>query len=379
MKSQAKTSSKSRLYHLDNLRIFLTILVILHHASIAYGGSGDWPVHDPTVDDFSPILFTFFTAVNQSYFMSAFFLLAGYFTPRSLEHKGAGSFLKDRLIRLGIPLLIYTTLIINLNQLLLRVWMDGQPFRWVVDYNPGHLWFLQALLLFAVVYVVYRTWSDRASSSPHFQYFQDRYPPNQVLIWSIVVLALLTFGVRVAVPIGEWVIGFQLAHFVHYIFSFFVGILAYRGDWFNRLKGTQARRWGIVALVLLPLFFVVAIGGGALEGDAALAKFMGGMHWQSFVYTFWESAMFISVVTFILYYFRERFNQTGPRAKSMAASVYTVYIIHQTLLIALNILFLPVGIPTVFKFVVVSLIMVPLCFWLATWIRKIPYADRVLG
>jgi glucan biosynthesis protein C len=38
-------------------------------------------------------------------------LIAGYFTPGSHNRKGAGPFLRDRLVRLGIPLLIYDSLI----------------------------------------------------------------------------------------------------------------------------------------------------------------------------------------------------------------------------------------------------------------------------
>lgn len=379
MSAASTPSSMKRLFHLDNLRVYLTLLVILHHASIVYGGSGDFPVKDPAVDEISPIFLTFFTAVNQSYFMSAFFLLAGYFTPRSLENKGARSFLTDRLIRLGIPLLVYTTLIININQLLIGVWMLGRPFRWWLAYEPGHLWFLQALLLFAVIYVLYRLWSDRQSTTPWLQFWTDRFPPNRSLVISIIALALLTWVVRIRFLIGEWDFGFQLGHFVHYSFAFYVGILAYRGDWFNRLERGQARGWGIVALTTLPFFFVLAILGGALESDAALAKFLGGPTWQSLSYALWESIMFIAVLTFLLYLFRERFSRAGPLLRSMAKSVYTVYIIHQTLLIGLGVLLLPLAIPTVLKFVMVSLIMVPLCFVLAGLIRRIPSADRVLG
>jgi glucan biosynthesis protein C len=380
MKTQLDARSGSRLFYLDNLRVFLTVLVILHHASIAYGGSGDWPVKDPGGDELSPIFLTFFTAVNQSYFMSAFFLLAGYFTPRSLEQKGARSFLRDRLIRLGVPILVYSTLIFNLNQVLWGVWMRGQPFRWIVSYEPGHLWFLQALLLFAVIYMLYRVWADRNTTKQRWQFYADRFPPNRVLIFSIVLLTALTFVMRIRFPVGKWVFpGFQLAHFVHYTFSFFVGILAFRGDWFNRLGRDQARRWGIVALVMLPLFFVQAILGGALEGDAALARFLGGLHWQSLAYVFWESVMLIAVLTFLLHFFRERFSGASPLLRSMAASVYTVYIIHQTVLVAFNILFLSVDIPTIVKLPVVSLIVVPLCFGLAALVRRIPYARRVLG
>ena len=145
-----------RFFYLDNLRIYLTILVILHHATLAYGGNGDWGVRDVITDEISPILFTFFNALNQSYFMTAFFLLAGYFTPRSLERKGSKNFLVDRIIRLGIPLLVYTTLIINLNIFMITKWYLEVPFQFVWSYIPGHLWFLQLLFIFALIYVIFK-------------------------------------------------------------------------------------------------------------------------------------------------------------------------------------------------------------------------------
>jgi len=244
MQAKSIAPSTSRLSYLDNIRIFLTALVIAHHASLAFGGGGSWAVSDPGKNEITSIILTYFTAVNQTYFMSAFFLLAGYFTPRSLEKKGSGSFLVDRLIRLGIPLLVYTTLIINLNRYLVQVVWLNQPFTWLWAYNPGHLWFLVALLLFAVVYVVYRIFADRDPEHKRFQYFTDRFPSNRALIASIALLAILTFVVRIFIPIGEWIGGIQPAHFVHYIFCFFVGILAYRGDWFSRLQKSQAKPWG---------------------------------------------------------------------------------------------------------------------------------------
>ena len=379
MKTQSDPKSGSRLAYLDNMRIYLIILLIVHHSSIAFGGGGDWPVEDPSVNEINEAFLTFFTVVNQSYFMSAFFLLAGYFTPRSLEKKGPTSFLSDRLTRLGIPLLVYTTLIININQFLVQVVWLKEPFTWLWEYNPGHLWFLQALLLFAVIYVIYRGFSDRYRSQKRSQVYPDRFPSNRALIFTIVVLAILTFMVRIFVPIGEWVGGFQLAHFVHYIFCFFIGILAYRGDWFSRLQKSQALPWGIVALVVLPLFLVIAVLGGTLEGDEQAAKLVGGLHWQSFAYSIWESIMLIAVLTFLLYFFREHFSRAGALAITLAASVYTVYIIHQTLVTAVDIMFIPMSIPTIVKFVFVSIISVPLCFGLAILIRKIPYTQWVLG
>ena len=93
----------------------------------------------------------------------------------------------------------------------------------------------------------------------------------------------------------------------------------------------------------------------------------------------WETIMMVSIIIFLLYFFREKLNHTGAVLAIMAASVYTVYIIHQTVLYALNIIFLDVPIPSFMKFVAVALIGVPLCFVLAYLIRKFPYAKRVLG
>ena len=44
--------------------------------------------------------------------MGLLFLIAGYFTPRAYDRKGAGPFLIDRLKRLGIPLLFYEVVIL---------------------------------------------------------------------------------------------------------------------------------------------------------------------------------------------------------------------------------------------------------------------------
>jgi glucan biosynthesis protein C len=43
--------------------------------------------------------------------LGLFFMIAGYFTPRAYDRRGAGAFLVDRLKRLGIPLLFYEVII----------------------------------------------------------------------------------------------------------------------------------------------------------------------------------------------------------------------------------------------------------------------------
>jgi glucan biosynthesis protein C len=337
------TTAPSRLLYLDNYRILLTILVILHHAALAYGGSGAWGFTEGATDSASPYLLSFF--------MSAFFFLAGYFTPRSLDRKGTGRFVLDRLIRLGVPLIVYTLLVRNLNRCILHVLVGNVPSRWVLGYDPDHLWFVQTLLVFSLLTVFVRILTGKHATRSHVL-FEDRFPRNRTLLAATGVLAGLTFAVRIAMPVGRWFLRVQPAHFVHYVFSFTVGTLACRGKWLTHLSWRTGRRWGWVALGMAPAFAVLFISGGALESDANIALFMGGLRWQALGYALWESVMVIAMNVFLISLFGQRLNRSGTIAGPMAKGVYTVYIIHVTILLAIQGLLYGVAIPSILKFVV---------------------------
>ena len=98
----------SRLHFIDNRRSALIILVVLHHLALTYGAGAFWYYVEPPWN--GPVAFLVllvFILINQSWFMGALFLISGYFTPGSFEHKGPGSFLKDRTVRLGLPLVVF--------------------------------------------------------------------------------------------------------------------------------------------------------------------------------------------------------------------------------------------------------------------------------
>jgi hypothetical protein len=91
---------RARLDYLDALKVALTALVIAHYVGQAYGPTGGlWPVSNP---EQAPILGSFF-AVTASFFMGLFFLVSALFVPASFDCKGSATFLKDRLVRLGVP------------------------------------------------------------------------------------------------------------------------------------------------------------------------------------------------------------------------------------------------------------------------------------
>ena len=79
---KAVAERTSRLVFIDHMRAALVILVVLHHLALVYGGIPPFYYLEPPTDNpLVGLVFLLFVLVNQAWFMGAFFLLAGYFTP----------------------------------------------------------------------------------------------------------------------------------------------------------------------------------------------------------------------------------------------------------------------------------------------------------
>lgn len=87
--------SDTRVVVFDWVRVWVTLLVVHHHASLAYTGSPyrRWYV----LDERGTIVFDAIVRVIGPFAMPAFFLLAGYLTARSLRPRPG--FLDDGWVR----------------------------------------------------------------------------------------------------------------------------------------------------------------------------------------------------------------------------------------------------------------------------------------
>ena len=95
----------------DNLRVLVIAVVVVWHTATAYLGGSDWYYVDRATS--KAWVTAFFPASVISLFaLGPLFLVAGWFSARSLAHKGAGAFARTRLLRLGVPLIIFI-LVIN--------------------------------------------------------------------------------------------------------------------------------------------------------------------------------------------------------------------------------------------------------------------------
>lgn len=370
-----------RLLFADHLRAALTVLVVTHHLVLNFllGPRA----HASAVAQAAGGLFTM---LDQAFFMGLFFLLAAYFLPPALDRKGTRNFLRDRFVRLFIPLAVYYAVISQVNAIDAYV-LDGTPFTWqsyLAHARADHLWFVQLLLIFVCAYA---GWTAITGHRNRPDVEEGLLPRARTIAAFALVLAAALFLIRLWFPVlagfapggSEPVIAI-LGFFTpsaydlpQYIGLFIAGIVAYRRGWLQAFPGSAGVAGLVAALVatvvLLP---VVAVGG------FDTLQFTGGWHWQSFVYCLWEAIYCIGICLALITFFRRHFDRPGRVWSFLSRQAYLVYIIHLPLITCVVVAFTLLGVPGTVWFPLSLVVVPPLCFALAFAIRKLPGASRVV-
>ncbi len=368
-----------KLFYIDNIRILLTILVVLHHACVTYGASGGWYYKEATQNLGALIPMTIFVSLNQSFFMGFFFLLAAFFTYSSYRRKGAGKFLAERLTRLGIPLIFYSFVLSPFLSFLVYHFGNGHQISYLqylrifdnwIDF--GVLWFVAALLVFTLVYVfcrrIFRKWTQKPLL----------VPGTGTILLTAAIIGLVTFLVRVMFPVG-WVLkplGFQIGHFPQYIALYTAGLLASKNNWLEQLPvgmGKQMFRIAIAALLFFPIFYLIN-----RKFNIPMEWFSGGFNWLALLYAVWEQCTGISIIMAFLCIGKQRWNTWTPMLGHLSRCAFAVYILHPLALIALSLALRSWTSDPALKLLLVAPLGLACAFLSALLILMLPGVKRII-
>ena len=389
--AEARPASSSHLWYIDNLRMVIITLVVLMHVAATYGaGEAAWFYHEPGDKNIAVYaIMMLLGGIGSAFTMGLLFLIAGYFTPRAYDRKGAGPFLLDRFKRLGIPLLVFEVVVLQLVNYPVDVHNGGtrsigqylvDHFRGLKSIGDGPVWFLVELLIFCIFYAVWRLVADRVSLRAKADQRGETNPPGN---WTIATFALgigiVTFIVRIWALVGVYYepLHLELAHAPQYVALFIVGMVAYRRNWLARFTDTQVRPWRWIALLFILLMLPLVVAAGALSGELD-PQGAGGLNWLSLAYSLWEGFMCVSMVIVVLAWFRQRFNHQSRLAKVMSDNCFAVYVIHPLIVVWLTLALSGLQMNLSLKYLLVAPLAVTLCYGVAYLIRKIPFMKSVL-
>lgn len=386
----------------DLARVVLTLLVIAHHAVLAYhlyappAGAftrenliwGAFPVVDaarsPGVDAL--------TLWNDAFFMAMFFLLAGAFVPSSLTRKGAGKFFLDRLVRLGIPFAVAAAVLAPLAYYpayLQRAEATGNPGFWnawlaLGVWPAGPAWFLWVLLAFsglaAVLWVgVPRAfgWLGRLGG-----WCQERPARAWGVFSAIAILSYLpTCGWVSPFHWGTWgpftvQTGRVLLYAAYFVFGCALGAgnRTAIGAWMQP-GGPLARRWiawqGVAGGVFVS-FVASLIVWVTLNGKGQPSTLVGVVATVLFALTG------VTTTFALLAYVARKPRSPGPVLASLARNAFGMYLVHYAIVTWLQWALLEVNAPGFVKAVAVTAAAIAASWAAAAGLRRVPGVGRIL-
>ncbi|TSD67888.1 acyltransferase [Inquilinus sp. KBS0705] len=375
----ALVQPKAKINYIDHLKVVLTVLVILHHTFITYGAPGGWYYTQKTTLLGALLPMTIFVSVNQAFFMGFFFFLSALFVPSSYDKKGPAKFITDRLIRLGIPLVFYSLILSPFLSYISYRWAEGHNITYLQYLSGfdgwisfGVLWFVLALLMFTLLYALYRGLSSHTIKAA-------KLPTAGRIILFAAGIGLITFLVRVFCPVGFEIkpLGFQPAHFTQYIAMFILGLIASRSKWINNADYKTGRRMRTIALLVIflgfPLFFIARKTIGF-----PVERFTVGFHWQQLWYAVWEQVVGFTIVTALLCIGKHKWNGYSAFMGKLSRSTFAVYIFHPLLVISLSVGLRNWAVDPALKLLVVAPLAVSLSFLLGLLLVKVPGVNKVV-
>lgn len=391
-------SSRSYNVSVGYLRAFVTLLVLAHHSMLAYHpfappppaslvAQPRWWEAFPIVDSARWSGFTLLVGFNDIFFMSLMFFLSGLFVWKSLVHKGAGTFAKDRWRRLGIPFLWAVALVSPLAysatyaQSAAHPTVGGFVQQWLSlgEWPSGPAWFIWVLLAFDwAAAFLFRLWPKWGEQLGRFSSNADRRPAR--FFWLMVAVCAVAY-VPLAVFVGPlswtgwnpWVL--QSSRPFLYFAWFLAGAAV--GAWglergLLAPDGKLARRWplwvgaAVLAFLLASAIVIISLSGHGAPSAWAIANGI------AFVLSCTASC-FCFLALFA------RFARTRVRAfDSLTANAYGMYLLHYALVAWLQYALLKTALPGVAKASLVFASVVALSWATTAALRRIPAVARVI-
>ena len=323
MKETATAVSSQRRYDIDWLRTLALALLIIYHTTISFQPWASF-IGFPQNDDTLELLWVFMALLNV-WRIPILFLISGMGVRFAMERRDWKALLKDRTIRILLPLVFGMFFIVPTF-----IYFILKHYGQTPQYAPalGHLWFLANIYAYVLLLL------------PIFFYLKNH--PNNFVLRALSALFRKPFMILlVALPVmlEAWLVDPEIfSAYAETTHGFWLGMICFfLGFLFITLKdvfwtAVSRIRWlalGIAFPLYLLRFLIFQF-----EGAPNMLIALESMCWM------------LAVVGFGSLYL----NKPSKSLSYFSGAVYPVYIIHMTVLFALLNVILPLDLPALVKF-----------------------------
>jgi glucan biosynthesis protein C len=373
---------RARLLYLDNLKVVLIALIIALHAFLGYVGVVEaWTysgVREATLHPAVEMVLLVVLSPFGFFLIALLFLVAGLLTPGSHDRKGGRRFVADRLLRLGVPFAVYVFLVQpTLVHAVEHPYGDAAG-SWWQEYlgaerqvDTGPLWFVGVLLVYSLAYAAWRRLRGPEGRPP-------RPPTARTLVASALVVAPLSFAVRLVYPYGGES-GFTDLNFWQWpacIAVFALGVRAAPHGWTRSVPGDLVRVSRLVTATGVVAMTVLLYVTGSRD---AVDDMLGGWHWAAVAFACTEAALVVFGPVWLLDLARRRLERRLPWGEQLGRSAYGAFMLQTVFLLGVAVALRPAAVPAEAKALVVALAAVAGSFT-AAWllVSRVPGVARIL-
>lgn len=314
-KALNSTLITKRKYYVDNIRAFCILLLFPYHTAMIYNNWGEAFYVNSKPND----LLSTFVAVVSPWWMPLLFVIAGMSSFYALSLRSAGEYVKERVKKLLIPLLVGLVTIIPLQTYIADIFhngYDGSFFEHYAVYftrftdlsgadggfTPGHLWFM--LYLFVVSMVLLPFMKKFVQENMQYKFDKMNYAG---LFCLFIVVLLCTPILEIGKSVGE-----ALACFA-------IGFFILSNEVLQEKLQKKVRLSGVLTFIFLAIRLFMWKSGNAQ-----------GLIWDI------EHRIYLwSAILFALGLGKRFFDATNKVMTYLSKAAFPLYFFHQTILVVL--------------------------------------------
>jgi surface polysaccharide O-acyltransferase-like enzyme len=356
----------------DNLRVLVIALVIIVHTATGYVTDiAGWYYDDElTTSDLWNSVVGAAAGLGAFFALGPLFVLAGWFSTRSVARHGPAGFARSRLIRLGVPLVLFVVIVQPLTDYIGNWW--DEPDRTFGSYlretEVGAMWFITALLCVSLVYAL--------KEAVH-----PTNPERRPLRTALLVAVGLGIAVGSFVSWQFWTIDaevFMNARFGEWAQGaglFALGVIGANAGWIDELSATLTHRLGQLAaagMVALFLLFGVSL---APDNDEKIAL---GIDVPTALFALLDGLIAVCFSLWFITWIRRRWATHGPLVAKAGRASYATYFIHPLVITLVMMSLAWVALVPELKFLLVAPLAVVACYAVGYALTRLPGISKVL-